>query len=182
MKRILTAVIGLALVASVHAQSFTNDTFFTSAKNFFTVQNTNLTFAGVKLEVSTGYKQVNGANASSELYAQYNLSDRRDAMANIQFSGLGSAINAFEGGIGYAIINSYDVKVQTDLLIGWDSTKGTVINGGPGQGALVIEPRLGLKKKLTSNTYAETAISLPFYSIGKPNTQPSFYIGAGFTY
>jgi hypothetical protein len=156
-------------------------TFITSVSDYFTSINTNFTFAGTKLEMSSGYKQVNGVNAASELYAQFNISDNFDLMGNFQFSGIGSAINAVEGGLGYAFINHYDVKLQGDLLAGWDSTKGNTIKG-VNQGALVVEPRAALKKKLTPNTYAETAISLPFYSIGKINTQPSFYIGVGFTY
>ncbi len=156
-------------------------TFVGSVENYFTLINTNFTFSGVTLEMSSGYKQVTGANAASELYAQYNLTDNFDVMGNFQFSGLGSAINAIEAGPGYAFINHSDLKLQADLLVGWDSTKGNT-TGKAGQGALVIEPRLALKKKLTLNTYAETAVSLPQYTLGKMNTQPSFYIGVGFTY
>jgi len=155
--------------------------FVDSVANYFTAINTNFTFAGTKLEMSSGYKQVNGVNASSELYAQFNVNDSFDLMGNFQFSGIGSAINAVEGGLGYSVINHFDTKVQIDLLAGWDSTKGNTVKGVQ-QGALVIEPRIALKKKLTPNTYAETAISLPIYTIGQLNTQPSFYIGVGFTY
>ncbi len=182
---LIVLVLGLIAGCVAHAQSAAavnpSATFVNSVENYFTSLNTNFTFSGVKLEMSSGYKQVTGANAASELYAQYNLTDQMDVMGNLQFSGIGSAINAVEVGPGYALINHYDVKVQADLLIGWDSTKGDT-SGQSGRGALVIEPRLALKKKLTLNTYAETAVSLPEYSIGKANTQPSFYIGVGFTY
>lgn len=158
-------------------------TFVNSAYYYFTSFNTNFNFDGVKLEMSSGYKQVNGANAANELYAQYDFgaSSQFDVMANFQFSGLGSAVNAAEAGFGYALISHYDTKIQLDLLGGWDSTKGYTVNG-VNQGAGVIEPRIELKKKLTPNTFASTAISLPEYTIGKFNTQPSFYVGLGFTY
>ena len=71
--------------------------------------------------------------------------------------------------------------MQGDILAGWDSTKGTTVKG-VNQGCVVVEPRVALKKKLSVNTYAETAVSVPFYSIGKVNTQPSIYVGVGFTY
>jgi Flp pilus assembly pilin Flp len=156
-------------------------TFVTSVQKYFTGINTNYTFDNVTLEMSTGYKQVNGVNASSELYAQYDVTPAVDVMGNLQFSGIGSAINAAELGVGYAIIHHFDTKVQADLLCGWDATKSETLNGVR-QGALVVEPRLALKKKLTPNTYAETAVSLPVYTIGKLNSQPSFYMGVGFTY
>lgn len=154
-------------------------TFVNSVEQYFTDINTNYTFIGVKLELSSGYKQVTGANAASELYAQYNLTENVDVMGNFQFSGVGSAVNAAEGGIGYALINHYDLKLQGDLLLGWDNTRS---DGQSWRDSFVIEPRLALKKKLTPNTYAETAVSLPFFTVGKMNTQPSFYIGVGFTY
>lgn len=181
-------MLGLGLFAGCIAHAQTTPppanpatTFMSRVENYFTDINTNFTFAGVKLEMSSGYKQVTGANAASELYAQYNLTDNFDVMGNLQFSGLGSAINSVEAGPGYALINHFDLKLQADILVGWDSTKGNT-TGNDGQGALVIEPRLALKKKLTPNTFAETAISLPLYTIAKLNTQPSFYIGVGFTY
>lgn len=155
--------------------------FLGSVQSYLTDINTNYTFTNVTLEASTGYKQVNGANAASEMYLQYNFGGGFDAMANFQFSGVGSAVNAAEAGVGYALINHFDTKVQADLLAGWDTTKGAVVKGSS-QGAIVVEPRVALKKKLSLNTFAETAISLPVYTIGKLNTQPSIYIGVGFTY
>lgn len=168
---------------SAKAQTNSNPNFLQSAQDFFTHNNTNFTFSDCTVELSTGYKQVNGANAANELYGQINLgaSKNFDVMLNIQFSGLGSAINAAELGFGYAVVNNHAIKVQADILAGWDATKGYA-TGKPNQGSLVIEPRLSLKKKLTLNTFAETAFSLPIYTIGKMNTQPSIYVGAGFTF
>jgi hypothetical protein len=193
MKKFVTilAITAICLASlAVRAQSTNGTTtasatppssFFSSAQQFFATFNTNYTFAGTKIEMSTGYKQVNGANASSELYAQYDLNPSWDIAVNGQFSGLGSAVNAVEAGAGYALVNYYDTKLQLDVLGGWDSTKGRLINGSS-SGTYVIEPRLSFKKKLTANTYAENAFSLPIYGVGKLNTQPSIYIGVGFTY
>jgi len=165
-----------AQVAATNAPA----SFLGSVQGYLTDINTNYSFTNVTLEASTGYKQVNGANAASELYAQFDHGNW-DAMVNVQFSGVGSALNAAEAGGGYAFINHYDTKVQADILAGWDSTKGTTVKG-VNQGCVVVEPRVALKKKLSVNTYAETAVSVPFYSIGKVNTQPSIYVGVGFTY
>lgn len=167
-----------------YAQVDTNaPTFLQSAQEYFTANNTNFTFADCKLEVSAGYKQVNGANAASELYGQYNFGggNNFDAMANLQFSGIGSAVNGAELGFGYALINNHAIKVQADLLAGYDATKASLAKV-PQYGAVVVEPRLALKKKLTPNTYAETAFSFPVYSVGRVNTQPSIFVGVGFTY
>lgn len=178
----IAAVVAMGSFTHARAQALTAPTnFLGSVQSYLTSVNTNYTFAGVKLEASSGYKQVNGANAASEVYLQYDFNPSYDAMLNCQFSGLGSAVNAVEGGFGYALINHFDTKVQADILAGWDSTKGNVVKG-VNQGALVVEPRVALKKKLTDNTFAETALSLPIYTIGKINTQPSIYIGVGFTY
>ena len=179
MKKLI-ALLAIAASLSLAAQAQTTTanpgtTFVNSVENYFTSFNTNYTFTGVSLELSSGYKQVAGVNAASELYAQYDLGSF-DIAGNFQFSGVGSAINAAELGVGYAFISHYDTKVEASLLGGYDATKNN------GQGSAVIEPRISLKKKLTTNTYAETAISLPVYFIGKVNTVPSFYIGVGFTY
>jgi hypothetical protein len=185
MKKILTLIGVAALLATTTLSAQTNNpantTFLTTAQDYLTSINTNYTFTGVKLEVSTGYKQVNGVNAASEIYAQYDFAGGFDVMLNGQFSGVGSAVNAAEAGVGYAIISHFDTKVQLDLLAGYDRTKGELVKGAS-QGAIVVEPRVALKKKLTANTFAETAISLPLYSSGKVNTQPSIYVGVGFTY
>jgi hypothetical protein len=47
---LILAVFSLSLLTSA-ATAQTNDTFFQSAKNYFTVQNTNLSFAGAKIEL-----------------------------------------------------------------------------------------------------------------------------------
>jgi hypothetical protein len=145
--------------------------FATSVQQYFTDLNTNYTWTNVTVEVDTGYKQVTGANAASELYAQYDIKSF-DIIAGMQFSGVGSAINGVEIGGGYALISKYDTKLEAQLLFGYDNNRA----------AAEIEPRLALKKKLSLNTYAVTAVSLPMFSKGQFNSAPSVYIGAGATF
>ena len=169
------AVIAVALLA-VGAQAQTN--FVNSVEAYFTSFNTNYGFGGVKLELSSGYAQVTGANAASKLFAQYDINSF-DVIGSVQFSGVGSALNGGESGVGYTIISHYDTKVQIDLLAGYDNTK---LDGKGKSGAIVVEPRIALKKKLTQNTYAETTLSLPIFSVGRFNSNPTIYAGVGFTY
>ncbi len=176
MKSLLLAVLmslALDLTPAVQAQT-TNapaQTIFNSIQSYFTAFNTNYTWTNVSFEVDSGYAQVTGVNAASKLNLQYDIGNF-NLGTSLQFSGVGSAVNAFEGQIGYAIINYYDTKVDVDLRAGYDDT----IRGG------VIEPLLSLKKKLTPNTYAETALSFPVYTSGTFTKTPTVYIGVGFTF
>ena len=165
-----SAVMALALVLPATAQS-TNGTFLGTVQGYLTSFNTNYTFTGVTLEIGTGYKQVTGVNAASTVDAQYDIG-RFNLGAALQFSGVGSPINAAEGQIGYAIIEHYDTKLDANLRGGYDDTVG----------APVIEPGLWIKKKGTANTYFETGVSLPIYLRQKFNTNPTFYVQTGFTY
>ncbi|MDE2100810.1 MAG: hypothetical protein KGL39_26425 [Patescibacteria group bacterium] len=177
MKKQLTFLAILAAVAAIFscsakAQTNTPATFFTSAESYLTSFNTNYTFDGVTLEMSTGYKQVTGINAASFVDAQYNFANGLNIDASIQFSGVGSPINAFQAGIGYNVIKHYDCEVNAVVLAGYDDVKS----------AGVYEPGLTLKKKLTPNTFAELGISLPIYSTGSFNRNPTFRVGTGFTF
>ncbi len=121
--------------------------------------------------MDSGYAQVTGVNAASKLNLQYDIGNF-NLGTSLQFSGVGSAVNALEGQVGYAIITHYDTKVDIDLRAGYDDTT---------RGA-VVEPVLALKKKLTPNTYAETAISFPIYTTGTFTKTPTIYVGVGFTF
>jgi hypothetical protein len=178
MKKQIAFIAALAAIATIfacvsaHAQTNTPATFFTSAQSYLTEFNTNYTFSGVKLEMSTGYKQVTGVNAASFVDGQYNFANGLNIDASIQFSGVGSAINGAEAGIGYNVIQHYDCEVNAVLLGGYDNVRG---DG-------VIEPGVTLKKKLTENTFAEIGMSLPVFFQGGFNSQPTFRVGTGFTF
>lgn len=163
----------ICLAPAVKAQSTNapSQTIFNSIEYYFTSFNTNYTWTNVSFEVDSGYAQVTGVNAASKLNLQYDLGNF-NVGTSLQFSGVGSAVNAFEGQVGYAIIDHYDTKVDVDLRAGYDDT----IRGG------VIEPLLSLKKKLTPNTYAETALSFPVYTSGTFTRTPTIYVGVGFTF
>lgn len=177
IKNCLFLITGVAalLLATVPVQAQTNESapsFFSTAQNWLTSVDTNYTFTGVTFEASTGYKQEIGINAASYIDAQYDIS-RWNIGGEIQFSGVGSAVNEIEGQVGYAVVDYYSVKLEADFRGGYDAY----------QSAGVIEPVLMLKKKLTTNTYAETGVSLPEYlNQAKFNSSPSFFVGGGFTF
>ena len=149
----------------------TQQTFVQTAQLYLTSQNTNFDFNDT-LEVATGYKQVNGANAASTLDVELNIHTNINVGAALQFSGVGSPVNAFEAQGGYAVINRYDVKVEADLRAGYDWNVK----------AAVFEPGVFLKKKATPNTFFEIGVSLPVYTRGAFNRNPTFFAETGFTW
>ena len=100
------------------------------------LSNTNYTFQGVTFEMATGYKQVTGVGAASVVDAQYDIGKFHIPTA-FQFSGVGSAINAAEIGVGYDLIDYYDTVLEANLLAGYDWDVRTV----------EIEPKIDIKKK-----------------------------------
>ncbi len=173
MKKLIAALIASAALA-VQAQTngpITVQSFATSFEQYMTSFNTNYTFTNVTIEVATGYKQVTGVGAASTLDAQYDFGNL-NAGLGLQFSGVGSPINAAEAQFGYAIVNHYDTKVDVDLRAGYDWTRR----------AGVIEPTIFLEKKMTPNTFTRLGASLPIYTSGQQSTTPTFYVEAGFTY
>lgn len=174
-KSIGAAVLVLAAGICVTQAQTTNNTaptFFQSSYAWLTSFNTNYSFAGVKLEADTGYKQTTGANAANYVDVRYNLNDIWGVKGSFQFSGVGSAFNAEEVGPAMTLISHYDTQVSASLLGGYDG----IFKSG------VIEPELTLRKKLTPNTYAEIGISLPERFNDGFNSTPSFKSGFGFTY
>lgn len=190
MKKII-ALIGLVALMgiTVQAQSssvpnlITNgQTFLQSAAGYFTDFNTNYTWQGIKIELSAGYAQVAGVNAAEKVDGQFDFgsSSQFAIEGTVQFSGIGSAINGGELGFEYAVIQHYDTKVEVGLIGGYDDT----IENTKGErvGSEVIEPEISIKKKLTTNTFAGTKLSLPIRFIGKFNSDPTIYVMAGFTF
>lgn len=172
IKNILAAMAALIITASAaQAQTNTVPGFFGSVQSYFTQFNTNYVWTGIMFDAETGYKQVTGVNAASFASINYHIGDSVEAVGNIQYSGVGSAINSAELGIGYAI-NHYDTRLTADLLGGYDNYQ----NSG------VIEPKLEVKKKLTMNTYASVGISLPIYFSRQFNSNPTFWTGVGFSF
>lgn len=174
MKKLILSVIVALGALGASAQTSTNalpQNFFQSVEGYLTSFNTNYTFVGSTFEMATGYKQVTGVGAASVLDAQYDI-DRFHILAAGQFSGVGSAFNAIEGGLGYDVVQYYDTVLEANVLLGYDW------NEKSGE----VEPKIDVKKKLTTNTYTEIGISLPEYFDQKPNNTPSYYIEAGFTF
>lgn len=172
---VATLLVVLLLLVGISAKAQTNvttvPTFFGSVQAYFTSFNTNYLWTGVMFDAETGYKQVTGVNAASFADINYHIGDAFEAVGTIQYSGVGSAINGGEIGIGYAI-NHYDTRLTADLLGGYD------LNRACGE----IEPKLEVKKKLTTNTYASVGMSLPIFFNGGFNSQPTFWTGLGFSF
>ena len=170
--KLLAIAARIAVSFSVRAQTNTVPNFLQSLESYVTVLNTNFTFTNDTVDIETGYKQVTGANAASFATLDYYFAKSFEAQADIQFSGVGSAVNAGEIGIGYAVFNKYDTRITADVLAGYDDIKASA----------EIEPKLELKKKLTTNTFASVGISLPVFFKGGFNSQPTFWTGLGVTF
>jgi hypothetical protein len=172
-KTIILATVALLACFGVQAQTNpqTVQSFAVSFEQYMTSFNTNYSFTNVTIEVATGYKQVTGIGAASTLDGQYDIGNFNLGLG-LQFSGVGSAINAGVGQIGYAIVNHYDTKVDVDLRAGYDLVRKCG----------VVEPAIFLEKKMTPNTFTRVGASMPIYTSGPQSTTPTFYVEAGFTY
>lgn len=161
------------LIPKTQAQSATNvPTFFTSVEAYMTSFNTNYTFTNNTFDLETGYKQVTGVNAASFATFDYYIAQNFEASAEIQYSGVGSAINGGELGVGYAIVNHYDTRLSLYLYGGYDDVRAEGF----------VESKVEIKKKLTKNTFASIGMSLPIFFKGGFNSEPTFWTGVGFSY
>ena len=150
----------------------TTQTFIDSADAYFTSFNTNFTWTNVSFEISTGYKQVTGVGAANSLELQYDFPSKWTVLAAFQFSGVGSPLNTAEAGAGYQLIQKWDAVLELDALLGYDWNSK----------ALLAEPSIKIKKKLTTNTYAAVGLSLPIESVGKFNRNPTLDLETGVTF
>ena len=175
MKQLLAVFAGLALALTGAQAQSTNQVpnFLQTALTWGTSFNTNAdhSWTNTVLEVGVGYEQVTGAGATSVADIQYDLG-RWNVGADIQYFGVGSAINVVEAQGGFSLIQKYDLKVDADLRVGYDFNSQDAI----------IEPGLFLKKKMTYNTYAEVGASLPFELKSTFSRNPTFYVETGFTF
>jgi len=147
-------------------------TFADSVIAYGTSYNTNYSFDAVKLDLETGYRQANGVGASSFAKLGYYVTPAIQLNAEIGYFGIGSPINAFEAGVGYAVFQKYDLRVTVEIDGGYDDNQRTGF----------VEPGLEVKKKLTTNTYASIGIYLPYYVGEQFNTSPTFTTGVGATF
>lgn len=171
MKKVIIGLAVLCTVVTVHSQTTTNS-FLNSVENYVTEENTNFNWtSNSSIELSTGYKQITGENAASTLEGQYDISRFNVGLA-LQFSGIGSTFNEEEGQIGYAIYRNYDTVIDVDLRGGYDNNTK----------AEVIEPAVFLKKKMTTNTFMKTGVSLPIETKGKFKQDFTVFVETGFTF
>jgi hypothetical protein len=180
MKKILTIAALSALAIGAQAQTSTNQVpnqippaqnFLNTASTWLTSLNPDNTWTNVTLEVGIGYEQVTGAGATSVADAQYDIG-QWNVGAAIQYFGVGSAINVAEAQVGYAVLEKEDLKIDLDVRFGYDfNTKDEI-----------AEPGLFLKKKLTTNTYAEAGVSLPFEFKSTFSRNPTFFVETGVTF
>lgn len=169
----IAACAALFLTPAVKAQTPPTETpeqFYTTAADWLTSIDTNKDWQTFDLEVQSGYKQVTGIGAASDLAAQYDFKSRWNAGLDLQFSGIGSPINSVEIQGGYAVIRDGDVKLETNLRVGYTGERA----------CMEVEPAIFLKKMMTKNTYAALGASMPIYTKGKFASTPSFFIEAGF--
>ena len=82
-------------------------------------------------------------------------------------------MDSVQGGVQYALIQYYSVKLQAGIDGGYDLDRNCAL----------IEPKLTIRSKLTPNTFAGVVLSLPIWTSGKPmNNIPDIGLEAGFTY
>jgi len=169
------AVLAVALCGglfTVQAQTNSNPGFISAAEGYLTSFNTNYVWAGSSFEFGTGYRQVTGIGAQNIVDGQKDFSlggQPFNVGANIQFSGVGSAVNGAEAQFGWAVIQHYDTEVDADIRGGFGYNPAGVKSG-------VVEPTLMLKKLQTLNTATELGVSLPIYFHGKVSDTPTFYV------
>jgi len=175
MKKIAIIGLGALLLASVSTQaqivSTNAPSFVTSFTDYATQINTNYNYDNVTFDVETGYKQATGTGSASFAKFGYYATPKIQLNAEIGYFGIGSPINSFEAGIGYAVYQNYDLRVTAEINGGWDANER----------AGLVDPGLELKKKLSPNTYASLGMYLPYF-VGKAfNTSPTFKTGVGCT-
>jgi hypothetical protein len=164
------AALTLAMVSFNAAAQTTN--LLTSVTSYFTSFNPAFGWTNVAYEFDTGYKQVIGQPAANALDVQRDFANGLDVGAEIEFDGVGSAVNSVEPEFGYAIFQHLDTKIDARLGAGYDFNFR----------AFKLEPNVTLKKKLTDNTYGFTRISFPFYAGSAFSRNPSIEVGVGGTF
>lgn len=173
------AAIGLLYLLTsdftAHAQTNTAtppQSFFETAKDYLTSANTNYTWTSNTLEMAVGADYMSSVNWANYVDAQYDIG-RFVIEAKMRNAGIAGTVDSAEGGVGYALIEYYSVKLEAGVDGGYDLERN----------AALIEPKLTLRDKLTPNTFLGVAISLPIWASGKPiNTVPDIGIETGFTY
>jgi len=180
MKKLLI-IAAYAIIATVFAFSARGQTnapvelnFFNQAADWGTSFNTNFNWTAT-LQFEDGYNQTTGQGASDYLRAQYNFS-RWNVTAEGDFFGVGSALNAGEGGIGFAIIQKYDFKMELNALVGGQKIPGTTTL------RLKVEPELKITKFMTRITYATASLSIPWEKGVTFDGTPAVRGGMGFTF
>lgn len=191
MKMILavcTAAIMAALSFNVHAQSTNNtpptpppvpaspEAFYAEAFGWFTSFNPSNTWTGDTFELAVGGDYENGVQWANFIEPQYDVNGGNfvigDEMRN---AGIGGVVESDEAEIGYAIESMFDLRVEAKLLGGYSLEYR----------AGMIEPKLDIRKKLTTQTFLGLYISEPIY-VGKnfgSSSQwiPNFGAETGFT-
>ena len=146
--------------------------FFQSVQQYFTSANTNYTWTGNTLEVAAGADYMSSVNWANYLDVQYDLG-KFAIEAKIRNAGIAGTVDSVQGGIQYALIQYYSVKLQGGIDGGYDLERNSIL----------IEPKLTIRSKLTPNTFAGVVLSLPIWMNGKAiNNVPDIGLEAGFTY
>ena len=185
MKNKLTLLLTLILIIGGRAARcqtnslMPSQNFFQTAEQYFTSANTNYTWAGNTLEIAAGADYMSSVNWANYLDAQYDFSSA-DSFANrlaieakMRNAGIAGTVDSAEAGLQYTLISYYSIKLQAGVEGGYDLERNSAI----------IEPKLTLRDKLTSNTFAGICLSLPIWINGRPiNNVPDIGLEAGFTY
>lgn len=176
-KLIIVAVLFTAL--TTHAQTSSN--FVGTVLDYLSSNNTNFTFIGNKIELETGAEYQNGMNWANDIRLQYNLTDKWSVNGQIDNAGVAGTVEEYQGGLSYAIINSYAIKAQFGINGGYNH----LYESGD------VMPFIEFMKKMTPNTYSFVELDEPVYfrAIGShpgsniPNAwSPQIRLGVGCTF
>lgn len=179
----LLGVTIICAVSAARAQTATTNApanFFQSVEGYLTSANTNYSWANDSFEMSVGADYLSGVNWAAALNAQYDLQSvsQNSFVSHLSIDGdmrnaeIAGTIVAAEGGVQYAFVEYYSVKIYGGINGGYDFQINSAI----------IEPDFGVRAKMTQNTFAGLRLSLPIFFSGAQNHIVNVRAETGFSY
>lgn len=173
------AVAALAVVSlNVKGQPSTNapptpQNFFQQAFNWGTAFDTNKTWVGTQYELAVGGGFQNGVQWNNSLDFQYDVNGGNFGIGAVMLNaGIAGTVEAYEAKAEWSFLNEYDLRGELSLSAGYNHQYN----------AAQVEPKVGLRKKMTAYTFAGIALSVPcmFGAHNVPNQwSPSVTIETG---
>ena len=151
--------------------------FYQEVWTWGTTINTNLSWTN-EVSLSTGVATTTGQSVSDRVKLDYNWSSYHAGLEG-DFIGAGSPIDKVEADAGWAFVNNHDFQFGPELGGGYDFKK---TDSAGRQGAIVVDPKLFARKKLTQSWFVEVTYGQPVWTVGKFQPLGQIYTGAGGTF